>query len=152
VDLALEYGGNGGDLDGDFFVLFVDLAFIENFGVTVNYFQSSDDYLVAYEGNDWSPVAIFGDNINGDMLDTSALWLEFTYDVNDKLRVGAQALVMAEDDAGNEYGTEIAAGLTYKIADNITYKAAFSDYAEGDGVYADDVDYTELFHTLQFKF
>ena len=151
VDLAFEYGGNGGDLDGEFFALFVDLAFIQNFGVTVNYFLSSDDYT-PYEGADWSPTAIFGDNINEELIDMSALWLEFTYDVNDKLRIGAQALVLAENDNGDEYGTEIGAGLTYKLADNVTYKAAFSSYAEGDGVHSEDVDYDELFHTLSFKF
>jgi hypothetical protein len=170
VDVALEYGANGGDIEGEFYALFVDLAFIENFGLTVNYFQSSDDYVGTYDGNDWSPVIIYGDNINGDMLDTSAIWVEFTYDVNDKLTVGLQALLAAENDAGEEFGTEVDFGLSYKIADNITYKLAYGSYSAGDGVDLDslylddtdpdydpadnndDADYTELFHSIVFKF
>jgi len=151
VDIGFEYGANGGDLDGTFLVLEIGLEELIGFDLSVNYFQSSDDYFAAYDGNDWSPVIIYGDNINGNLADTSAIWVEASYDVNDNLTVGAAALLAAENDAGDEYGTEIDLGLKYKIADNITYAAAYGSYSEGDGVAGDDTDYTELWHRIEFK-
>ena len=156
VDLAFEYGGNGGDLEGNFMLLYVGLPDLGKIGINLAFFQSSDDYLAIYDGNDWSPVIIYGDNVNGEMLDTSAMWVEFTYDINDKLRVGAQVLGMAENDAGDAWGTEIDLGLNYKIADNISYKLAYGTYSQGDATAAQltagDVDRTELFNRLEFLF
>jgi hypothetical protein len=161
ISLEVNYGANGGDLDGEWMFVGIGLDFLEAFDVNVNYFSSSDDYLVAYDLNNWSPVAILGDNINEGCYDMSVIWLEATYDVNDKLRVGGQVVVSAENDAGDAYGTEVDLGLKYKIADNITYAAAYATYSEGDGVTVpfykaaasgDDVDATEMWHRIEFKF
>ena len=152
VGLGFEYGANGGDLDGDFYVLEVGLGGLIGFDLNVNYFQSSDDYLTPYAGNDWSPVLIYGDNVNGDMTDTSAIWVDATYNLNDAMRLSAQYLFQAENDAGDAWGTEFDFGLRWAIADNVSWALAYGMYAEGDGLDGDDVDRTELFQRLQFTF
>jgi hypothetical protein len=161
VDLAFEYGANGGDIDGTFMLVEIGLEDLVGFDLGVNYFASSDDYLAAYDENAWSPMTIFGDNINEGCYDMTAIWVDASYAVNDKLTVTGQVLVSAENDAGDEYGTEVDVGLKYKIADNVSYAAAYGTYSEGDGVAVPtykgkasgvDKDYTELWHRIQFTF
>jgi hypothetical protein len=155
VSFAFEYGANGGDLDGTFMLALIGLEELVGFDVTIGYFQSSDDYLTPYDGNDWSPVKIYGDNINGDMADTSAIWVEFGYGVNDKLSLNAAALVQAENDAGDAWGNEFDVGLKYKLADNVSWAASYASYSQGDAdpvAQPDDLDYTELWHRIEFKF
>jgi hypothetical protein len=149
VDLAFEYGANGGDLDGTFMLLLTTIN-LANIDFGLNYFISSDDYLSPYDGNDWSPAMILGDNINGTVADMSTIWVTAMFDVNDKLTIGGGAVVAAENDAGDEYGTEVDAVLMYQIADNVSYKLAYGSYSEGDGVASGDVDTTELFQRIQF--
>ncbi len=150
VDIAFEYGANGGDLDGDFMLLDLGIM-LANIDLGLNYFISSDDYLAPYDGNDWAPAMILGDQVNGDVADMSAIWITAAYGVNDKLKVGGGAVVAAENDAGTEYGTEVDVYLTYQIADNISYKLAYGSYSAGDFGGADDVDRTEAFHRIQFN-
>ena len=156
VALAFEYGANGGDLDGTFMLAEIGLEELVGFDVGVNYFASSDDYAGPYDGNDWAPGMILGDQINGGVADMTAIWLTFGYGVNDKLSLNAKAILSAEDDAGNEYGTEIDVGLKYKLADNINYQAKYGTYSEGDfglgSPVGDDVDRTEMWHRIEFKF
>jgi len=173
IDIAFEYGGNGGDLDGEFMLAEFSWKGMENWDIGVNYFKSSDDYLEAYDDNAWSPVIILGDQINEDVLDISFVWLDATYQVNDKLRIAGQALVMSENDAGTEYGTEVDIGFKYQIADNVSWGFAYGMYSAGDMdgtvVGADntipgqtttpgsnltnpDADTTEVFTRLEFKF
>jgi hypothetical protein len=149
VDIGFEYGANGGDLDGTFMVL--ELGFmLGNFDLGLNYFTSTDDYLTAYDGNDWAPALILGDNINGDNADMSTIWLTGGYDISDKLNLQAVVVVAAENDAGDAYGTEVDVAAKFKIADNISWALAYGAYTEGDGVLAGDVDRTETFTRLQF--
>lgn len=152
VGLAMEYGGNGGDKDGAFYYLQADLSELVGFiNLSLNYFSSDEDYT-AYDGNDWSPVLILGDNINEEMEDITVAWLEVVYDISDKLNVGGQFTFMGENDNGDEYGSEFDLGLNWKIADNVSYKLAYGTYSEGDGVIAGDVDRTETFTRLQLTF
>jgi hypothetical protein len=152
VAFAMEYGALGGDGEGNFMVFEIGLGDLVGFDVGINYFQSSDDYTAAFSGNDWAPMNIYGDNINEMLYDTSAIWVTFGYGVNDKLSLSAAALVQAENDAGDAYGSEFDVGMKYKLADNVTYQASYASYAEGDAVDPEDVDYTELFHRLTLKF
>ncbi len=157
VDVAFEYGANGGDLDGTFMLVEIGLEELVGFDLGVNYFVSSDDYAGAYDGNDWAPGMILGDQVNGDVGDMTAIWLTAGYSVSDNLSLGATLLLSAENDAGDEYGTEVDVSLKYKIADNISYKLAYGTYSEGDNVVdsngdMDDLDTTELFHRIEFKF
>jgi hypothetical protein len=151
VGLGFEYGANGGDLDGDFMLVEIGLEELVGFDVNVNYFASSDDYS-AYDGNDFAPAMILGDQVNGDLEDITVIWVDASYKVNDNLTVSGQAVVSAEDDAGDAYGNEFDVGLKYQIADNVTYKAAYGTYSEGDFGSGGDVDRTELFHRLEFTF
>jgi len=154
VDVAFEYGANGGDLDGTFMLLDLGIM-LANIDLGLNYFISSDDYSGPYDGNDWAPAMILGDQVNGSVADMSAIWVTAAYDVNDKFTVGGGAVVAAENDAGSEFGTEVDVYLTYQIADNISYKAAYGSYSEGDfgaaSPVGDDVDRTEMFHRIQFN-
>ena len=171
IDIAFEYGANGGDLDGDFMLAEFSWKGLENWDLGVNYFKSSDDYLAPYDDNAWSPVIILGDQINEDVLDISFVWLDATYQVNDKLRISGQALVMSENDAGTEYGTEVDIGFKYQISDNVSWGFAYGMYSAGDmdGSDADstipaqtttpgsvaanpDEDTTEVFTRLEFTF
>lgn len=156
VDLGFEYGANGGDLEGTFMLIEIGLEELVGFDLGVNYFVSSDDYTGPYDGNDWAPGMILGDQVNGNVGDMTAIWLNAKYAVNDKLSIGGIAILSAENDAGTEYGTEIDVALMYKIADNIDYKLGYGTYSEGDfgagSPVGDDVDRTEIFHRLQFKF
>ena len=165
VGLAFEYGANGGDLDGTFMLAEIGLGDLVGFDLGINYFTSSDDYLKSYDANAWSPGMILGDQINEDVLDMTIIWVDASYAVNDKLSVNGMAVVSAENDAGDAYGTEINVGLKYKIADNISYAASYGTYSEGDGVAIPaqtttpgsntknpDVDTTEMFHRIEFKF
>ncbi|MCK5350922.1 hypothetical protein KAJ77_00005 [bacterium] len=148
LDLAFEYGANGGDLDGDFMLLLLTLNLADiDFGL--NYFISSDDYS-PYDGNDWAPAMILGDQVNGSVADMSTIWVTASFDVNDKLTLKGGAVVDAENDAGTAYGTEVDVALTYQFADNISYKLAYGSYSEGDIGGVDDVDRTEAFHRIQF--
>jgi len=152
VDIGFEYGANGGDIDGTFMVLELGVT-LADIDLGLNYFISSDDYAGPYDGNDWAPGMILGDQVNGDVADMSTIWLDAKYAVNDKLDIGGIIIVAAEDDAGNAYGTEVDVALMYKIADNIDYKLGYGTYTEGDfGAGIGDVDRTETFHRLQFKF
>ncbi|MDF1525357.1 MAG: hypothetical protein P1S59_03680 [bacterium] len=149
VGVAFEYGANGGDLDGNFMLLELALDDLVGFELGVNYFASSDDYSAAYDGSDWSPVAIYGDNINSVLADATALWLTFGYSVNDKLSLNAAALLMTENDVGDDLGTEFDVGLKYKLADNVSYAAKYGSYTEGDAPIG---DWTEMWHRIEFKF
>jgi hypothetical protein len=155
VGISLEYGANGGDNDGNYIMGMVGLGDLVGFDLNLNYYTSSDDYLVAYEGNDFAPMLIFGDQINEELLDVTALWVDAGYDVQDNLSLWAAFLVSAENDAGDEYGTEIDVGLAWDLRDNVVYKAAYGTYSEGDGVATPDdpdVDTTEIWWRLQFTF
>jgi hypothetical protein len=161
VDLAFEYGANGGDIDGTFMLVEIGLEELVGFDLNVNYFTSSDDYLAAYDENAYSPMIILGDNINEGCYDLTTITVDASYAVNDKLTITAQALLSAENDAGDAYGSEFDVGLKYKIADNVSYAAAYGSYSEGDGVVVpgykgkssgDDKDYTEMWHRIQFTF
>ena len=155
VALGFEYGANGGDFDGNFMIVEIGLEELIGFDVSINYFASSDDYLDIYEGNDFAPMMIFGDNVNEELLDVTYIAVNAGYDVNDKLSVWAAALVSAEDDAGDAYGSEFDLGLKYALADNVTYKASYGTYSEGDdpanSSSGSDLDTTEMFHRLEFK-
>ena len=153
VDLALEYGGNGGDLDGSFILAEIGLGELVGFDLGINYFTSTDDYAGAYDGNDFAPGMILGDQINEELADWSGIWLNAGYDVNDKLSLMGTLILAGENDAGTETGTEIDVGLKYQLADNVSYKLAYGSYSEGDfGAAAGDVDRTETFWRLEFKF
>ncbi len=130
--------------------------FVWPLGLDVNYFMSSDDYVSPYAANDFAPMVIFGDNINNGLADVTYATVKASYSVNDKLSVWAAALVQAEDDAGDKYGNEFDLGLNYKFADNIIWMVKYGSYSEGDDPVnnADDADLdtTELFHRIEFKF
>ena len=158
--MAFEYGANGGDIDGDFMLLLLSLNLADiDFGL--NYFTSSDDYSGPYDGNDWAPAMILGDQINHGVADMSTIWVTAKFAVNDKLSILGGAVVSSEKDNGDDQGTEVDVALTYQFADNISYKLGYGTYSEGDGslypVDADDlskgyhdVDRTEIFNRLQF--
>lgn len=151
VAFAMEYGANGGDLEGNFMLFEIGLEDLVGFDLGVNYFMSSDDYAGAYDGNDWSPAMILGDQINEELADISVIYLTAGYGVNDKLNINGTAVVAAENDAGDDYGTEIDVGLKYQLADNVSYKLAYGTYSEGDAGVG-SVDRTEIFWRLEFLF
>jgi hypothetical protein len=152
VGVSFEYGANGGDGEGSFMLLELALEELVGFRLDFNYFASTDDYLSAYDANDFAPMLIFGDQVNVELADVTYMTLVAGYDVDDKLSVAAQVLFSAEDDAGNAYGTEFDAGLKYKLADNVSYALGYGSYSEGDFGVGEDVDRTETWHRLEFKF
>ena len=148
VAFAMEYGANGSDNEGNFMLFEIGLEELIGFDVTINYFMSSDDYLAPYSGDDYAPLGVFFDEVNDGQTDATALWVDFGYGVNDNLSVSAAVLAMAENDAGDDLGTEFDVGMKYKLADNVTYQASYASFTEGDV----EPDRSELFHRLTLKF
>jgi hypothetical protein len=146
VGLGFEYGSLGGDVaEGTIMVADIDLADLVGFDLGVHYLVGSDDLDASPfdGGDDYTPLGVFLDQNASDQADVTALWLTVGYAVNDQLSLSGAALVQAENDEYN-------AGLAYKIADNVLYKASYASFSEGDVAYSGDR--TETFHRIQFTF
>lgn len=160
VSLYLQYGSFGGtdgttgaDAEGSYYLVTVGLDELVGFGLDFTYFSSTDDLYAGWE-EDYTPHQIIMDEVTfpESNANITAMWLSGDYAYNDNLTVGA-AYIMAnltEDvAAGDEIGSEIDVWATYKIADNVSYKAAIGSYSDGDLGFG---DITKYFNRLTVSF
>jgi hypothetical protein len=144
VSLDLEFASASSDIagnDGTYMMVVIGLDELVGFDLDLTYYAADDEWNAIF-GEDWDPMKIFVD-----ITDMTFIKLNASYAYNDDLKLAAAALVSAEDDAGNDAGTEFDVSGTYTLADNATYAAGYASYSPdtGDGS-------TKLWHRLTLKF
>lgn len=160
VALGFQYGSFGGtdgtsgaDAEGNYMLVDIGLEELIGFDLNFQYFSASDDLYGGWE-EDYAPYQIIQDEVvltSETSRDMTTMALTGSYAYNDKLSLGA-AFIMAETtDAGDEIGTEFDVMATYKIADNVTYKAAIGSFSD-DTTGGDIGDITKYFNRLTVKF
>ncbi|MCJ7500247.1 hypothetical protein MUP29_08320 [bacterium] len=159
-----EYGAFGGDFDGDY--IYTELGFddLVGLGLTLGYFSSSEDLADQYE-EDWQPFQILLDDVsaasatvgNTNNANATIIFVGGNHNFTDKLNVGLKYATadFTKTPAGldDAVGTEIDVTASYKLADNITYKAAVGSFSPGDGL-AGVVDdsLTKIWNRITFTF
>lgn len=127
VALALEAASNGGDnADGIYYLLEVGLEELVGFGLNLTYYMADEDYE-KYFNTDYGATYLF-DVVE----DVTWLMVGADYGVTEKMTIGADAVVMSENDAGDDWGQAVDVWAKYKFADNITAKATYGTWTDSD--------------------
>jgi hypothetical protein len=164
VALSGEIASLGGDADGVMYLFEFGLEELVGFDLGINYFRSDEDWFPvgAYSPADndilvdsfYFPLELFADEINGNLYNTTMIWLTLGYQVNDNLSVGAAiapSIKSTDDDFGPEtFGTEFDLSLSYQIADGVSYAAAYGNFAADDD--SGEEDANSMWHRVTFKF
>ena len=127
VALALEAASNGGDnADGIYYLLEVGLEELVGFGLNLTYYMADEDYE-KYFNTDYGATYLFD-------VQEDVTWLKVgaDYGVTEKMTIGADAVVMSENDAGDDWGQAVDVWAKYKFADNITAKATYGTWTGSD--------------------
>ena len=157
VSLGLEYGSFGGtdsggaDAEGNYMIFDIGLEELVGFDLGINYFVASDDLFGDWE-EDYAPFQIIQDEVVIDSetsRDMTTIALTGSYGVNDNLKISAAYIMAETTEDGDEIGSEIDVVANYKIADNVTYKAAIGSFSDGDLGFG---DITKYFNRLTFTF
>ena len=157
VTLGFQYGSFGGTdgtsgLDAEGNYMLVDIGFEEliGFDLAVRYFSATDDLYGGWE-EDYAPYQIIQDEVQQPETsrDITLIALLGSYAYNDKLTFSGAYITAETTDAGDEIGTEFDVIASYKIADNVTYKAAIGSFSDGDLGFG---DITKYFNRLTVTF
>jgi|GEM_PF-5645567 len=153
VDLAYgqasvdEGTGDGGTI----MILGLGFGDLVGFDMGVTAIMTNEDYVEngAGFGNDYG----YAELIDGDVTaDQTLVGINAGYDINDKLSVGALAIVMNDCGDLGDGATEIDVQMGYKFADNVKYQAGYATRSEGDPGTEGDSDKDRLWHRIDFAF
>jgi hypothetical protein len=152
----------GDDAEGNYMMVDIGLEELLGFDLSINYFVASDDLYGGWQ-EDYAPFQLIQDEVvlfDETSQNMTTIAVKGSYAYNDKLSFsGAYIMATVTDDVvvggvtlaegGDDIGTEIDAIATYKIADNVTYKAAIGSFSEGDLGFG---DMTKYFNRLTVTF
>jgi hypothetical protein len=148
VGVNFAYGGLSGDTAGDggnIMILHLGLEELVGFDLGVTTIITNEDWAGTTFGNDYG----YGELEDyDDAPDQQMVGLEAGYSVNDNLSLNGLVVVMNDLGDAGDGPTEFDAGLKYKMADNVTYKAGYATRAANDT----SADKTRLWHRIDFKF
>ena len=158
VTLGLQYGSFGGtdeisgaDAEGNYMLVDIGLEELIGFDLNFQYFSASDDLYGGWE-EDYAPYQLIQDEVvltSETSRDMTTMALTGSYAYNDKLSFGGAYIMAETTDAGDEIGTEFDVIANYKIADNVSYKAAIGSFSDGDLGFG---DMTKYFNRLTVTF
>ena len=157
VTLGLQYGSFGGtdatsgaDAEGNYMMVDIGLEELIGFDLSVNYFVATDDLYGGWE-EDYAPFQIIQDEVvlfNETSRDMTTIAVKGSYAYNDKLSFSGAYIMATTTEDGDDIGTEFDVIANYKIADNVSYKAAIGSFSEGDF----GIPITKYFNRLTVKF
>jgi hypothetical protein len=126
VDLGIEYGSQGGDQEGGYYLIAIGLDELVGFDLGLDYFASDAEFGAEF-GEDYDQTYLMSDTS-----DITYIRLTASYPVNDDLTVGAKMVTSVEDDAGNDLGTAMDVYANYKLADNVSSSFTYGSISAGD--------------------
>jgi hypothetical protein len=166
VTLGFQYGAFGGtdasgaqghavgdDAEGSYMLVDIGLEELIGFDLGVRYFTATDDLYAGWQ-EDYAPYQIIQDEVQltETSRDMTVIGLIGSYGYSDKLSFSGAYVMATTTEDGDDIGSEIDLIANYKIADNITYKAAVSQFSQGDDLGSLNTDITKYFNRLTVTF
>jgi hypothetical protein len=135
--------------------MLVDIGLEEliGFDLGVRYFTATDDLYAGWQ-EDYAPYQIIQDEVQltETSRDMTVIGLIGSYGYSDKLSFSGAYVMATTTEDGDDIGSEIDLIANYKIADNVTYKAAVSQFSQGDDLGSLNTDITKYFNRLTVTF
>ena len=155
VPISIEYDSIATDVaatDGGT-ALHVGIQFDELVGGDLNltYVSTNEEWGTVF-GSDWDPLMNVTTYENQGFLETTLIWIDGSYKIDDKITLKAAALLMGTrgSAADDSVGTEFDIHGVYALSEGTSLTATYSSWAPGD-YYTSTGDETSTITRLRLK-